>query len=189
MGSYLKKYYDILGLPTSATQKDIKKAYFKLAKEYHPDVNPTPEAKKRFIEINKAYEFLSDPQKIRNILYKYAAPKKAKQRRTQRRETKVRKKTTRRASANTREFQRIVNRDTMINDFRYIGKKMLIFHVGVDFFIAFSYLVNSHDETPKYSLSEFISALIVLTIGVTIIGGIFFLMVYIDYVKNKTTSS
>lgn len=56
----MKSYFDILGLPTSATPEEIKKAYRRLAKEYHPDRNPSPDAAARFIQINEAYEFLSD---------------------------------------------------------------------------------------------------------------------------------
>lgn len=48
-----------------ADQNDIKKAYFKLAKKYHPDVNKTPEAEEKFAKINNAYETLSDDNKRR----------------------------------------------------------------------------------------------------------------------------
>ncbi|GIW61349.1 MAG: integrase [Patescibacteria group bacterium] len=56
-------YYQILGVPKTATQDEIKKAYRKLALEYHPDRNKSKEAEEKFKEINKAYEVLSDPQK------------------------------------------------------------------------------------------------------------------------------
>lgn len=56
-------YYKILGLSRSATEKDIKTAYRKLARKYHPDINPdNKEAKKKFQEINEAHEVLSDPE-------------------------------------------------------------------------------------------------------------------------------
>jgi curved DNA-binding protein len=58
-----KDYYKTLGVPKSATTADIKKAYRKLARQYHPDVNKKPEAEKRFKEINEAHEVLSDPDK------------------------------------------------------------------------------------------------------------------------------
>jgi curved DNA-binding protein len=57
-------YYKILGLDKNASTEDIKKAYRKLARKYHPDVNPNnKEAHKKFQEINEANEVLSDPEK------------------------------------------------------------------------------------------------------------------------------
>ena len=57
-------YYNILGLNKNATADDIKKAYRKLARQHHPDLNPNnPEAVKRFQQINEANEVLSDPEK------------------------------------------------------------------------------------------------------------------------------
>jgi len=59
-------YYKILGLDKRATSKDIKVAYRKLARKYHPDLNPNDkDAKRKFQEINEANEVLSDPEKRR----------------------------------------------------------------------------------------------------------------------------
>ena len=51
-------YYEILGIPTTSTIEEIKKAYRRKARLYHPDINPAPEAKDHFISITEAYEFL-----------------------------------------------------------------------------------------------------------------------------------
>jgi curved DNA-binding protein len=57
-------YYIVLGIDKKATQKDIKNAYRKLARKYHPDLNPNDkDAKKNFQQINEANEVLSDPEK------------------------------------------------------------------------------------------------------------------------------
>ncbi|KAG7222539.1 hypothetical protein INR49_031654 [Caranx melampygus] len=57
-------FYEVLGVARSASQKDIKKAYYQLAKKYHPDTNPDdPEAKEKFAKLAEAYEVLSDEVK------------------------------------------------------------------------------------------------------------------------------
>jgi molecular chaperone DnaJ len=56
-------FYALLGLPRDCTEAEVKKAYRKLAMEYHPDRNPSPQAEARFKEITEAYEVLRDPQK------------------------------------------------------------------------------------------------------------------------------
>src|SRR5688500_2275394 len=58
-----KDYNKIMGVPRDASQDDIKRAYRKLARKYHPDVSKDPQAEARFKELGEAYEVLKDPEK------------------------------------------------------------------------------------------------------------------------------
>jgi curved DNA-binding protein len=64
MATGVRDYYEVLGVPRTASQKEIKSAFRKLARQHHPDVNPNdPKATERFKEINEAHEVLGDPEK------------------------------------------------------------------------------------------------------------------------------
>ncbi len=66
MTTRTRDYYEVLGVPRTASQEDIKSAFRKLARQFHPDVNPNdPSATERFKEINEAHEVLGDPDKRR----------------------------------------------------------------------------------------------------------------------------
>jgi curved DNA-binding protein len=57
-----RDFYEVLGVPRTANQKEIQRAYRKLARTYHPDVNKDPAAEERFKEVSEAYDVLSDPE-------------------------------------------------------------------------------------------------------------------------------
>lgn len=65
-----KDYYKTLGIPKTATDEEIKKAYRKLALRYHPDKNKASNAEEKFKEVAEAYEVLSDKSK-REVYDKY----------------------------------------------------------------------------------------------------------------------
>jgi len=58
-----RDYYDVLGVARGASKDDIKKAYRRLARQFHPDVSQEADAEAKFKEINEAYEILADDQK------------------------------------------------------------------------------------------------------------------------------
>ena len=67
---FAKTYYDTLDVPKSATQGEIKKAYYKLAKKYHPDSSGKAKddaTEKKFQEVQKAYECLKDQKRATNV--------------------------------------------------------------------------------------------------------------------------
>ena len=62
-----RDYYGLLGVDKNATDQELKRAYRKLARELHPDVNPDEAAQAKFKEISTAYEVLTDPEKRRIV--------------------------------------------------------------------------------------------------------------------------
>ncbi|GAC1432197.1 MAG: molecular chaperone DnaJ [Chloroflexota bacterium] len=65
MATTKRDYYDILGVKRSADENELRRAFRRLARDYHPDVSKSPDAEERFKEVNEAYEVLSDPEKRR----------------------------------------------------------------------------------------------------------------------------
>jgi curved DNA-binding protein len=63
MAVKFRDYYEVLGVPRTATQEEIQRSYRKLARKYHPDVSKAKDAEDKFKEINEAYEVLKDPEK------------------------------------------------------------------------------------------------------------------------------
>src|SRR6516225_9309840 len=63
MALVYKDYYEVLDVPRDADQDAIRRAYRKLARKYHPDLNQDTDAEERFKELGEAYEVLSDPDK------------------------------------------------------------------------------------------------------------------------------
>ncbi len=63
-----RDYYEVLGLSKGASKDEIKKAYRRLAKKYHPDVSKEENAIEKFKEVQEAYEVLSDDQSVRNMI-------------------------------------------------------------------------------------------------------------------------
>jgi molecular chaperone DnaJ len=65
MATAKRDYYDVLGISKNATQDEVKRAFRRLAMQYHPDRNKAADAEQKFKEINEAYEVLSDDKRRR----------------------------------------------------------------------------------------------------------------------------
>lgn len=185
MGSYLKKYYDILGLPTSATQKDIKKAYFKLAKEYHPDVNPTPEAKKRFIEINKAYEVLSKPELFKRVIYRTTHPTKKKKPANRKKASTIHKRTSRRAKTSGRKFVKLTAKEILKRDLTRVFDYFLVILATFMLPITLFSLGSIKSQGFSYSTTVFIEGLGISILIASLFLIIPFLLIVIYYFRTK----
>lgn len=72
-------YHQVLGVPINATTGQIKKAYRRLAKQYHPDRNKSPNAAAKFDEVTKAYDYLTQPQKRKPVFQSFTVKKKPKE--------------------------------------------------------------------------------------------------------------
>lgn len=104
----MKDYYRILGVPKTATEEQIKKAFRKLARTWHPDVNSSPEAEDKFIEIHEAYECLRDPHSRK--VYNISRNRKARPKRTQTRTRHYQKKSeaqSRRAREHAKKYAKM----------------------------------------------------------------------------------
>lgn len=180
----LAKYYEVLELSASASQKEIKRAYFRLAKMYHPDVNPSIEAQNKFVEINEAYEFLSDPQKVRNLLYRYATQKQQQKRATKRAQ-KVKQNTAQKAAASKPEFERLVNQETLRKDFITIAKRFTALLILGTIFFAISYFSSLSDPETSYKTADFVRGYKIFFLCIVAIFIFFIIAAYTDYERFK----
>ena len=74
MSNSTRDYYEMLGVSRNATQDEIKNAYRKLALQYHPDRNKSPEAEGKFKEMSEAYAVLADQEKRRQSFFPFDQP-------------------------------------------------------------------------------------------------------------------
>lgn len=188
MNSALAKYYQVLQLPVGASQRDIKKAYFKLAKLYHPDINSSAEAQKKFIEINEAYEILSNPQRLRELLYRYTTTAKQKAKRKKAQETKVSKKTTRRSKTSEKEFDRIVTKEVLWSDIDFIFKKIVAFTIFGTLSFGVSFISNLLDQASEIPNSSYYFYYLIFIVVMVLFQLFFSSFAYFDYLQLKKES-
>ncbi|MBL4652994.1 MAG: DnaJ domain-containing protein [Flavobacteriales bacterium] len=103
----MNQQFKILGINESASLRQIKKAYYKLAKKYHPDVNKEQGAREQFIKINEAYEILTDPDYKSKLARKFRSRKRKTRQTTPSERTKERakRKAHQKAKMSSEEFK------------------------------------------------------------------------------------
>lgn len=185
MNSALEKYYRVLGLTTSATQKDIKKAYFKLAKQYHPDINDTEEAQKKFIEINKAYEVLSNPELVKKLLSNLVYNKKPKSTNNRTKSESIKNNTDRRRKTSSRHFTKLTAKEILKRDMTRVLDYFLVI-TGTFMLPLLLFCISTFNNR---EFSETLSIFLMAT-GVIILIGIAFLfipsiLIFTHYYRTK----
>lgn len=177
----IKDYYNILGLPANSSLEEIKKAYRRKARLYHPDINPAPEAQDMFISITEAYEFLiayHDKIASDDEAYKQAMDdwRKYRQDRSRQRAT-VYSRTSYNNFKNTKFYKttRIFDRTTIIFSFA-ISIMVLIYTV-------YGYIYRLHHPIPGLEKPSVFAFIMLLILGI-----IFFVVSFIYLKAYQETS-
>jgi hypothetical protein len=177
----LNEYYNILGLPVNSSIEEIKKAYRRKARLYHPDINPAPDAKDMFISITEAYEFLiayNSKIAFDDEAYKQAMDdwRKYRQNRSRQRAT-VYARTSYNTFKNTKFYKttRIFDRTTIIFSFA-ISIMVLVYTV-------YGYTFRLHHPIPGLEKPSVFAFIMLLVLGM-----IFFVVSFIYLKAYQETS-
>jgi hypothetical protein len=180
----LTDYYEILGLQGSSTIEEIKKAYRKKARLYHPDINHASDAKDRFISLTEAYEFLiANHEKIRSDEKAYQQAmedwRKYRQNRSRRRAT-VYAKASFGTFKNTKFYKttRIFDGTTIILSF--------IVSIIVLIFTTYGYFYRLKNPIPGMDKPPVFSFIMLLTLGmIFFVVSFIYLRAYYESSKNQ----
>jgi hypothetical protein len=180
----LKDYYEILGLPVNSSVEEIKKAYRKKARLYHPDINPDPEAKDLFICVTEAYEFLiANYHKIQSDDEAYNA---AMEDWRKYRQDRSRKRATAYARASYNTFK---NTDFYKTTRIFDGTAILISFVTsviIIFYTIFGYIFRLRNPIPGIEGPSVIAFIMLLLMGLTfLVGSLVFFKAYQDSSKKQ----
>jgi hypothetical protein len=180
----LSEYYEILGLPATASIEEIKKAYRKKARLYHPDINHKPEAKDQFIKVTEAYDFLlasrekgdlndTDYFRIVEEWRKYRQDRSR-----QRAQYYARSSFTRFKNSKYYKSTRILNASSIIFNFA-ISVMVLVYTI-------FGYILKLRNPVPGTERTTLISFITLLTVSLILFSiSIIYLKAYIDTNKKR----
>jgi hypothetical protein len=179
-----KEYFSVLDLREDATVDEIKKAYRVKARLYHPDINPAPEARDKFIEATEAYEFLlSNFEKLRNQDESYQQAME-----DWRKYRQDRSKQRARAYAQT-SYVRFSNtkfyRSTRILDGTTIIFSLIV-SVTMIIITIWGYNYRLKNPLPDYQNPTFLTFMMLLLLGILFFGlSLIFLKLYIQSSKKR----
>jgi len=177
-------YYRLLGLLPDSSVDDIKKAYRRLARLYHPDMNPAPEAKDIFISVTEAYEFLlANHNKVKTDQEAYA---EAMEDWRKYRQHKAHRRAAAYAHTSYSNFQSTkFYRSTRILDATSLIISTVI-SVFVIVFTIIGYTYRLHHPIPGLEKPSVFSFIMLLVLGVTfLVVSIIFLKVFLDSSKKN----
>jgi hypothetical protein len=179
----ISEYYNILGLPVNSSIEEIKKAYRKKARLYHPDINNLPDAKDKFIRLTEAYDFLIanhekgqlDDQDYFRVVEEWRKYRQDRSR--QRAQYYARSSYARFKNSKYYKSTRILNTSSIIFNFA-IAITVLIFTV-------FGYILKLKNPIPGEENRTLFSFILLLTISVILLSISFiYLKAYIDTNKK-----
>jgi hypothetical protein len=180
----ISDYYEILGLPLKSSIEDIKRAYRKKARLYHPDINHSPDAKDKFIKVTEAYDFLMashenaqlDDQDYFRIVEEWRKYRQVRSR--QRAQYYARSSYARFKNSKYYKSTRILDASSVIFNFAVA--------VMVFLFTILGYIIKLKNPVPGEEKSTLISFIILLTLSLILFTIAFiFLKAFIDANKKR----
>jgi hypothetical protein len=180
----ISDYYEILGLPLKSSIEDIKRAYRKKARLYHPDINHSPDAKDKFIKVTEAYDFLMashenaqlDDQDYFRIVEEWRKYRQVRSR--QRAQYYARSSYARFKNSKYYKSTRILDASSVIFNFAVA--------VMVFLFTILGYIIKLKNPVPGEEKSTLISFIILLTLSLILFTIAFiFLKAFIDANKKQ----
>ncbi len=176
----MSDYYKILGLPPEASVDEIKKAYRKLAYRYHPDINPSPDAKDQFILITEAYEFLiSNHERIKADTESY---NKVMEDWRKYRQCRSRKRATTYARTSYKDF----TKSDLYKTTKILNRTTTIFSFAISI-VVILYTIFGYIFRLKHPISGYDKPSIFTFIMLLIIGLIFLVVSYIHMRASQET--
>lgn len=180
----ISEYYEILGLPLNSSIEDIKKAYRKKARLYHPDINHSPDAKDKFIKVTEAYDFLMashekgqlDDQDYFRIVEEWRKYRQDRSR--QRAQYYARSSFARFKNSKYYKSTRILNASSVIFNF--------VIAVMVLLYTILGYILKLKNPVPGEKKSTLFSFIILLTLSIILFTVAFiYLKAFIDTSKKQ----